>query len=37
MEVIVADNASTDDSLSFLKEYFPQVRIIELDRNYVFS
>ncbi len=27
-EVIVADNASTDDSVNFLKEHFPEVRLI---------
>jgi GT2 family glycosyltransferase len=27
-KIIVADNASTDDSLIFLKQYFPQVEII---------
>ena len=37
MEVIVADNASTDDSVSFLRDHFPQVRIITLDRNYGFA
>ena len=28
VELIVADNCSTDDSLSFLKENFSQIRII---------
>ncbi len=32
-EIIVADNASTDDSVSFLKEKFPQVRIIQNPTN----
>ena len=36
-EVIVADNASTDGSLEVLREEFPQVRRIELDRNYGFT
>jgi len=36
-EVIVADNASTDDSVSFVKENFPSVRIITLDRNWGFA
>ncbi len=36
-EVIVADNASTDDSVSFLRQQFPQVRVILLDRNYGFA
>jgi hypothetical protein len=35
--VIVADNASTDDSVPFLRSYYPLVRIIELDKNYGFA
>ena len=37
MEVIVADNDSTDDSVTFLKNEYPQVRIIQLDQNYGFA
>jgi len=37
IEVIVADNASTDDSISMLREGFPDIRIIELDQNYGFA
>ena len=33
MEVIVADNASTDDSLSFLEKNYPQVRILRNKKN----
>ena len=36
-EVIVADNASTDDSLQWLANEFPQVRTIVLDQNYGFA
>lgn len=36
-EIIIADNGSTDDSVSFLRERFPQVRLIILDRNYGFA
>ncbi len=36
-EVIVADNASTDDSISFLNEHYPQLRVIKLDKNYGFA
>lgn len=36
-EVIVADNGSTDDSVSFLESRYPEVRIIRLDRNYGFA
>jgi GT2 family glycosyltransferase len=35
-EVIVADNGSTDQSLSLLKREFPDVRVIALDQNYGF-
>jgi GT2 family glycosyltransferase len=37
MECIVADNASTDDSVIFLKEHFPQVNIISLAENFGFA
>lgn len=38
VEVVVADNGSTDDSLRFLKESYPEnVRIIALDKNYGFA
>ena len=36
-EVIVADNGSTDDSLEVLKNEFPGVRTIVLDKNYGFA
>ncbi len=35
--VIVADNASTDDSVSFLQQQFPLVEIIHLNKNYGFA
>jgi GT2 family glycosyltransferase len=35
-EIIVADNASTDESISILKRDFPSVRLILLDKNYGF-
>ena len=35
--VYVADNASTDDSVSMLKEQFPEVRLILLDKNWGFA
>ncbi|MDR0431237.1 MAG: glycosyltransferase family 2 protein [Tannerellaceae bacterium] len=35
--VIVADNGSTDDSLSMLEEKFPTVGIIRLEKNYGFA
>lgn len=35
--VIVADNFSTDDSVSFLQQQYPAVPIIQLDKNYGFA
>ena len=35
--VYVADNASTDDSQEMLKEMFPTVRLIALDKNWGFA
>ncbi len=37
VEIVVADNASTDDSISFLKENYPHVRLIILDKNWGFA
>lgn len=36
-DVVVADNASTDNSLGMLARDFPEVRIIRLDSNYGFA
>ena len=36
-DIIVADNGSTDDSLEVLKNEFPSVKTIVLDRNYGFA
>lgn len=36
-EVIVADNASTDDSVLFLKENYPEIRLIQNKDNSGFS
>lgn len=36
-DVIVADNASTDDSMAVMHREFPEVRTIVLDRNYGFA
>lgn len=35
--IVVADNASTDNSVSVVRELFPQVRLLQLDRNYGFA
>lgn len=35
--IVVADNASGDDSLAFLRTNFPEVDIIQLDQNYGFT
>ncbi len=36
-KVIVADNASSDDSIAFIKEKYPQVEIIKNDKNHGFA
>lgn len=35
--IYVADNASTDDSVEFLRQTFPQVRLITLSQNFGFA
>ena len=37
IEVCVADNASTDNSLEVMRQEFPDVRLILLDKNYGFA
>lgn len=32
-EIIVADNASTDDSVSFMQSHYPDIRLIENESN----
>lgn len=36
-EVILLDNNSSDNSVNFVKEYFPWVKVLALDRNYGFA
>ncbi len=36
-EVIVADDASTDDSIEWLQKYFPSIRILPAEKNGGFS
>lgn len=37
VEIIVADNGSTDNSIKHLKKYYPSVKIIDLKTNYGFA
>ncbi len=37
VEIIVADNASTDGSLTYLKAAFPTIRTLVFDKNYGFA
>lgn len=37
VDIIVADNGSTDNSIAFLQEEFPSVRLISLPKNYGFA
>lgn len=36
-EAVVCDNASEDDSVAFLKEHFPQVKLLQNERNEGFA
>jgi GT2 family glycosyltransferase len=35
-EIIIADNNSSDRSIKFVQQAFPQIRVIQLDQNYGF-
>ena len=37
VRIIVADNGSTDASVEFVEHYYPDVEIVQLDRNYGFA
>ena len=37
LEIVVADNASTDDSLRFIKEHYPDIRLISNGENLGFA
>jgi len=36
-EIVVADNGSSDDSVSFLKQNYPSIKLIEFSQNYGFA
>ncbi|WP_018344834.1 glycosyltransferase family 2 protein [Cytophaga aurantiaca] len=36
-EIIVADNASTDNSIDWVKQHYPDIRIISLSQNYGYA
>ena len=36
-DIFVIDNASTDDSVSFLKKKFPAIKIVQNEKNYGFA
>ena len=36
-EIIVADNGSADDSVSFLQQFYPAIRLIQFPVNYGFA
>ena len=37
VDIWVADNASTDDSISFLQKNYPNIKLIQLPENYGFA
>ncbi len=37
LEIIVADNASTDDTVAFVRTHYPAIRIIQLPKNEGFA
>ena len=36
-EVIVVDNGSTDETVSFTKNQFPKIKVVQLAKNYGFA
>lgn len=36
-EAVLIDNASTDDSVAFVQQHFPSVRIVRFEKNYGFA
>jgi hypothetical protein len=37
VKIVVADNASTDDSIVYLKATYPEIELILLEKNYGFA
>lgn len=37
IELVVADNASSDSSVGFLESEYPEIKVITLDKNYGFA
>ncbi len=37
INIAVIDNASTDDSVAYLKEWHPEIQLVELTKNYGFA
>ena len=37
VRIVVADNGSTDDSIAFIEQTYPDIDIIRLDKNYGFA
>ncbi|MDP4210336.1 MAG: glycosyltransferase family 2 protein [Bacteroidota bacterium] len=37
VEIWMADNASTDDSVSFVSAHYPGIKLLQLDKNYGFA
>lgn len=35
--LVIADNASTDDSVSFIQSHYPTIQLVELDKNYGYA
>src|SRR4051812_2703882 len=37
LEIIIGDNASTDNSIEFIEQEYPSIKIIRNDQNYGFT
>ena len=37
VEIFIADNGSTDNSVPFIKNNYPQINVIQFDKNYGFA